>query len=248
MSTNNNNNTLYNISQDNTLPYPATPGGSNLNSFASKTSEQQLSPNSSSTLHISNIKNSMMVEHSQGNNNLSVLDTTLSKSNKNQDMEVLDFKATIQDKLPVNNNSIDSLWKKLFNVPISLDKKERVQQAIDFMEEENRAFLRDPFVTKHSLRQIAQYFNVPKSTLYDRSKAKSSKKYAHTQSKHNNNTNRLPNNNNRIHNIVGTNNAPKMKEFILSTDQVNIIRDTSRVNSTYKKYEQQMKLTIKEEL
>lgn len=135
----------------------------------------------------------------------------------------------------------------MFRVLISLDKKERIQQAINIIDEENRTSLKDLFVTKHSFKQIAQCFNVPKSTLYDRSKAKASKK----KFMHNQNIMtavvKIPHNN-RTSGITETNKTPDFNEFILLTDQANIRRDIRSVDSTHKKYEQQMRLTIKEEL
>lgn len=70
-----------------------------------------------------------------------------------------------------NPQSIDTLWKQYFNAPMAMDKEKRIQQAVDFMEKENQLHLMDKEIVKHSFRQIAQFFKVPKSTLYDRARS-----------------------------------------------------------------------------
>lgn len=69
--------------------------------------------------------------------------------------------------------SIQDVWSENFNEPLPTNKEERIQQALEFMNSEKQAHGSDKNIKKHSIRQIALFFQVPKSTLYDRLKSKS---------------------------------------------------------------------------
>lgn len=66
--------------------------------------------------------------------------------------------------------SIQDVWAENFNEPLPTNKEERIQQALEFMRNEKHAHDVDKNIKKHSIRQIALFFQVPKSTLYDRLK------------------------------------------------------------------------------
>ncbi|QLQ78059.1 hypothetical protein HG537_0A03060 [Torulaspora globosa] len=66
--------------------------------------------------------------------------------------------------------SIQDVWSENFNEPLPTNKEERIQQALEFMRNEKHAHAADKNIKKHSIRQIALFFQVPKSTLYDRLK------------------------------------------------------------------------------
>lgn len=68
--------------------------------------------------------------------------------------------------------SIQDVWSENFSEPLPTNKEERIQQALEFMRNEKHAHAADKNIKKHSLRQIALFFQVPKSTLYDRLKNK----------------------------------------------------------------------------
>lgn len=68
--------------------------------------------------------------------------------------------------------SIQDVWSENFSEPLPTNKEERIQQALEFMRNEKHAHAADKSIKKHSLRQIALFFQVPKSTLYDRLKNK----------------------------------------------------------------------------
>lgn len=68
--------------------------------------------------------------------------------------------------------SIQDVWSENFNEPLPTNREERIQQALEFMRSEKHAHAADKNIKKHSLRQIAMFFQVPKSTLYDRLKNK----------------------------------------------------------------------------
>lgn len=70
--------------------------------------------------------------------------------------------------------SIQDVWSENFNEPLPTNKEERIQQALEFMRSEKQAHAADKNIKKHSIRQIALFFQVPKSTLYDRLKNKTS--------------------------------------------------------------------------
>lgn len=68
--------------------------------------------------------------------------------------------------------SIQDVWSENFSEPLPTNKEERIQQALEFMRNEKHAHAADKNIKKHSIRQIALFFQVPKSTLYDRLKNK----------------------------------------------------------------------------
>lgn len=70
--------------------------------------------------------------------------------------------------------SIQDVWSENFNEPLPTNKEERIQQALEFMRSEKQAHAADKNIKKHSIRQIALFFQVPKSTLYDRLRNKTS--------------------------------------------------------------------------
>lgn len=69
--------------------------------------------------------------------------------------------------------SVQDAWGENFNEPLPTNKEDRIKQALEFMRGERQAFAADKNIKKHSIRQIAMFFQVPKSTLYDRLKNKS---------------------------------------------------------------------------
>ncbi|GAV46768.1 hypothetical protein ZYGR_0A03630 [Zygosaccharomyces rouxii] len=69
--------------------------------------------------------------------------------------------------------SVQDTWGENFNEPLPTNKEDRIKQALEFMRGERQAFAADKNIKKHSIRQIAMFFQVPKSTLYDRLKNKS---------------------------------------------------------------------------
>ena len=117
---------------------------------------------------------------SNKNHTPSGIPSTTASYNNNQNNNDLNSTCSLtpsQKLLKTNNTtqlnqSIDKLWNQLFNVPISLEREKRIQQALDFMEAENKAHRANDNVVKHSFRQISQFFSVPKSTLYDRTRLK----------------------------------------------------------------------------
>lgn len=94
-------------------------------------------------------------------------DDKVSTSSLTPSEKLLKLTSTIK-----RNESIGTLWNQIFNDPISSEREKRIQQALDFMDTENKAYQTNKKLTKHSFRQIAQFFSVPKSTLYDRTKSK----------------------------------------------------------------------------
>lgn len=68
--------------------------------------------------------------------------------------------------------SVQDTWGENFNEPLPTNKEDRIKQALEFMKGERQAFTADKNIKKHSIRQIAMFFQVPKSTLYDRLKNK----------------------------------------------------------------------------
>ena len=66
--------------------------------------------------------------------------------------------------------STDNAWSNSYIEPLPTNKEERIQRALEFMSAQKAGHLNGKNVKKHSLRQIALYFHVPKSTLYDRLK------------------------------------------------------------------------------
>lgn len=84
---------------------------------------------------------------------------------------------TINKPSETTNNGLTSIqnsWIKQFNEPLPTNKEERIQQALNFMKTDSidTSTNNDNSTTnknkKHSIRQIALFFQVPKSTLYDR--------------------------------------------------------------------------------
>lgn len=69
--------------------------------------------------------------------------------------------------------SVQDTWGENFHEPLPTNKEDRIKQALEFMRGERQAFATDKNIKKHSIRQIAMFFQVPKSTLYDRLKNKS---------------------------------------------------------------------------
>ncbi|CCK68247.1 uncharacterized protein KNAG_0A05840 [Huiozyma naganishii CBS 8797] len=70
--------------------------------------------------------------------------------------------------------TIQQIWEDGFAEPISEDREHRIQQAVTFMKAADMAHSMNAGATKYSIRQVAQHFKVPKSTLYDRLRLKQS--------------------------------------------------------------------------
>ncbi|EDO16976.1 hypothetical protein Kpol_1041p34 [Vanderwaltozyma polyspora DSM 70294] len=66
-----------------------------------------------------------------------------------------------------------SSWVQDFIDPLPTDKEERIRKAIEFMQVESSVNVEGRNSKKHSIRQIALVFQIPKSTLYDRLKSNS---------------------------------------------------------------------------
>lgn len=66
--------------------------------------------------------------------------------------------------------SVQDAWAENFHEPLPTNKEDRIKQALEFMRSEGQAHAADKNMKKHSIRQIAMFFQVPKSTLYDRLK------------------------------------------------------------------------------
>ncbi|GAV51793.1 hypothetical protein ZYGR_0AF02640 [Zygosaccharomyces rouxii] len=95
-------------------------------------------------------------------------------SNQNSDKRPL---VTVTDQslsaAAAKGASVQDTWGENFNEPLPTNKEDRIKQALEFMRGERQAFAADKNIKKHSIRQIAMFFQVPKSTLYDRLKNKS---------------------------------------------------------------------------
>lgn len=67
-------------------------------------------------------------------------------------------------------SAIRNSWIENWSEPLPTNKEDRIQQALKLMKTEEDAFNMGKNVKKHSIRQIALFFKIPKSTLYDRLK------------------------------------------------------------------------------
>ncbi|CCH59705.1 hypothetical protein TBLA_0B08900 [Henningerozyma blattae CBS 6284] len=67
---------------------------------------------------------------------------------------------------------IQNSWIENWTDPLPTNKEDRIKQALKLMENEELAFNNGKKIKKHSIRQIAVFFKIPKSTLYDRLKNK----------------------------------------------------------------------------
>ncbi|CAL9736825.1 hypothetical protein MOSE0_K08548 [Monosporozyma servazzii] len=166
------NNDLLSYSIDQTLDHLAN--NANRIPFGISQVEQSLLNNAPTPPSVKHETRSTLNKDTTPNNNNEIPVTTKSYN----DNEAPASSLTPSEKLLKLNNSMErnqsigTLWNQLFNIPISLDKEKKIQQALDFMDAENKAYQTNKNVTKHSFRQIAQFFSVPKSTLYDRTKLK----------------------------------------------------------------------------
>ncbi|CCF58889.1 hypothetical protein KAFR_0F02930 [Kazachstania africana CBS 2517] len=122
--------------------------------------------------------------------------------------------------------SIHRAWTEAYHAPLAVDKEERIRQAVDFMKTEEDAHTSDRTIKKHSYRQVALYFKIPKSTLYDRLKQRN-----------NNNTN-----------VTATPSKRRSEDSQNSADENELtLRTTISEDSRHKPYEKQMKLTPQRE-
>lgn len=208
--------------------------------------------NSLASLDLSSTRNSTdginqdndEMSHDVHQQNTSVSDILLNATSNANDVGIEPFLGDASYNASTLNalDAIHQTWIQTFNMPLSSSKEDRIKQAVNFMNAEENDSLQNRKVKKHSYRQIALYFKIPKSTLYDRLKHKSNNGQIHSinkvstsHGKNNSSLNKIdkPNksNSNNGLNLVVFNNASHGE----------------MIDFHYKSYEKQMKLTFEKE-